>query len=79
MKAAVVATSLFLTSLAMTGQTLSSPEVFAKARDATWAIALLRYAANGQVEHAAFVGGYSTSTPLSVVLPVLQKLGIAKS
>jgi hypothetical protein len=37
-------------------QTPSSVDVFARAREATWAIALLRYATNGQVEHAAFVG-----------------------
>jgi S1-C subfamily serine protease len=37
-------------------QTPSPTDVFAKARDATWAISVLRYAAKGQVEYAAFVG-----------------------
>ena len=37
-------------------QAPSHPDVFAKAREATWAISLLRYAPKGQVEYAAFVG-----------------------
>jgi hypothetical protein len=43
----------------------------------------MRYTSSGQVEYAAFVGsgGFvsrSMSTPLSAVLPELQKLGIVK-
>lgn len=37
-------------------QTLPATDAFAKAREATWAVSVLRYAQNGQVEHAAFVG-----------------------
>jgi hypothetical protein len=37
-------------------QAPSQTDVFAKAREATWAISLLRYAPKGQVEYAAFVG-----------------------
>ena len=33
-----------------------APEVFAKAREATWAVSVLRYTSTGQVEYAAFVG-----------------------
>lgn len=37
-------------------QSPSPTDVFSKARDATWAVSVMRYAANGQVEYAAFVG-----------------------
>ena len=39
----------------VSAQTPTRPEVFAAAKDSTWAIAIIRLSAN-QVEHAAFVG-----------------------
>lgn len=45
-----------VTSTIAIAQGPSQPDVFAKARDATWAVSLLRYAPKGQVEYAAFVG-----------------------
>ena len=38
------------------GQTPSRADAFAAARDATWAVAMLRMAPKGQIDQAAFVG-----------------------
>ena len=50
-----LAATVLCTMLAAT-QGPSAPDVFARARDATWAVSVLRYATAGQVEYAAFVG-----------------------
>jgi S1-C subfamily serine protease len=44
------------TSSLVSTQALSPTDVFTKAREATWAVSVMRYTQNGQVEYAAFVG-----------------------
>jgi hypothetical protein len=55
MRRLVLALVVLATPLAF-AQTPSRADAFAAARDATWAIALLRMAPKGQIDQAAFVG-----------------------
>jgi S1-C subfamily serine protease len=55
-RAAIAATVAVATSSRVSAQALAATDVFAKAREATWAVSVVRYTQNGQVEYAAFVG-----------------------
>jgi S1-C subfamily serine protease len=51
-----VAALLLLAMVPLGGQGVPQADAFARAREATWAVSVLRYTSSGQVEFAAFVG-----------------------